>query len=139
MSLRDRRHQHFLRSLCWVICRESRKGKDRKKIARTLPTICGSMQSQWRKTCWYRLMSTGYSATYTFPSKRCGLNRKPKIYLRSSEIFLKSTPSAGLNMSPLNSYSRNCSFSFSGTNFSLIACSIIKSISDAVWYLPAAI
>ena len=55
-------------------------------------------------------MSTGYSATYTLPSKGCGLNRKPKMYLRSSEIILKSALSAGLNMSPLNSYSRNCSF-----------------------------
>ena len=120
-------------------CGESRTARYRKIIVRTLPTFCPSMHSQERKTCGYGLMSTGYSATYTFPSKRCGFNRKPKIFLRSSEIFPKSVLSAGLNMSLLNLCSRKCSFSFSEPNFFLIACSITKSISDTVWYLPAAI
>ena len=98
-------------------CRESRKRKDLKSIARTLPTIWASMQSQNRKTCWYGLMSTGYSATYTFPNEGCGLNRKPRKYIGSSEFFLKSAPSAGLNISPLNSCSKTCSFSIWKPNF----------------------
>ena len=124
MSFHDLRHsRHFLHFRCWVSVGSRGKEMTVKAMFEHCPHFAARYNHTREKTCWYGLMSTGYSAIYTFQSKGCGINRKPKIYLRSSEIWLKNVPSTGLNISYLNSYSRYCSFSLLEPNFTLIACS----------------